>query len=389
MQLTATNDLGSGSLTKYVYILSNLSSQPRKLFTLENFDPSNPWSYMQSPWENKILYNDNGLHVFDIANGSVSDIPTSTTAVSFDMDGNWIVWASGYGHSTYNTPSNIYLHNMQTGQETRLTSSDNASNPSISGDRIVYQEERNGNFDIVLYNITTKIQSVICSDPHDQVSPVIDGDTVVWQDYRLGHTRYYGYDERQPTSNIYLYSLNSGTGRLISTLDTNQESPALSGHRVIWLDGRKDRTTGDSGGHMYYFMDVYLFDLDTNTESVLKEAYTDWSSFSSLTISGDYAAWLNYHDSVVGIVNLETNLEYGIQDAVSPAVSGSNLVYMIDGDVYLVSLVTPGAVPGGSGVPRDLNNDGMYDDVNGNGRKDFTDVVLYFNQMTWIAATSR
>ena len=29
---------------------------------------------------------------------------------------------------------------------------------------------------------------------------------------------------------------------------------------------------------------------------------------------------------------------------------------------------------------------GWYDDVNGNGRKDFADVVLYFNQMTWIAA---
>ena len=28
----------------------------------------------------------------------------------------------------------------------------------------------------------------------------------------------------------------------------------------------------------------------------------------------------------------------------------------------------------------------MYDDVNGNGRKDFADVVLFFNQMTWIAA---
>jgi len=37
-------------------------------------------------------------------------------------------------------------------------------------------------------------------------------------------------------------------------------------------------------------------------------------------------------------------------------------------------------------APRDLNNDGRYDDVNGNGRKDFADVVLYFNQMTWIAA---
>ena len=35
--------------------------------------------------------------------------------------------------------------------------------------------------------------------------------------------------------------------------------------------------------------------------------------------------------------------------------------------------------------PKDTNADGKYDDVNGNGRADFADVVLYFNQMTWIA----
>jgi PKD repeat protein len=46
----------------------------------------------------------------------------------------------------------------------------------------------------------------------------------------------------------------------------------------------------------------------------------------------------------------------------------------------------PLAVPGGAGAPTDTNGDGLCDDVNGNGRQDFADVVLYFNQMTWIAA---
>ncbi len=42
-------------------------------------------------------------------------------------------------------------------------------------------------------------------------------------------------------------------------------------------------------------------------------------------------------------------------------------------------------LPGGTAMPKDLNSDGLYDDVNGNGRRDFADVVLYFNQMSWIA----
>ena len=43
------------------------------------------------------------------------------------------------------------------------------------------------------------------------------------------------------------------------------------------------------------------------------------------------------------------------------------------------------AVPGGAGLPRDIDGDARYEDVNGNGRADFADVVLLFSQMTWIA----
>jgi PKD repeat protein len=48
---------------------------------------------------------------------------------------------------------------------------------------------------------------------------------------------------------------------------------------------------------------------------------------------------------------------------------------------------TPLAIlPGGAGVPRDLDGDGLCEDVNGNGRADFADVVLFFNQLSWVAA---
>ena len=42
-------------------------------------------------------------------------------------------------------------------------------------------------------------------------------------------------------------------------------------------------------------------------------------------------------------------------------------------------------IPGGAGLPRDPDGDGRYEDTNGNGRTDFADVVLFFNQMNWIA----
>jgi PKD repeat protein len=44
------------------------------------------------------------------------------------------------------------------------------------------------------------------------------------------------------------------------------------------------------------------------------------------------------------------------------------------------------ALPGYVSVPTDPDHDGIYEDLNGNRRLDFADVVLYFNQMEWIAA---
>ena len=44
----------------------------------------------------------------------------------------------------------------------------------------------------------------------------------------------------------------------------------------------------------------------------------------------------------------------------------------------------PVLVPGGEAAPTDPDNDGIFDDVNGNGTADFADIVLYFCQMGWI-----
>jgi parallel beta-helix repeat protein len=66
-----------------------------------------------------------------------------------------------------------------------------------------------------------------------------------------------------------------------------------------------------------------------------------------------------------------------------------------DEDCYYVSGMSPtktititGVVhlPGYTNTPTDPDGDGIYEDLNANGRLDFADVVLYFNQMTWIAA---
>jgi hypothetical protein len=53
---------------------------------------------------------------------------------------------------------------------------------------------------------------------------------------------------------------------------------------------------------------------------------------------------------------------------------------------FTISPASLKPLPRNEKLPTDPDGDGIYEDLNGNGRLDFADVVLYFNQMEWIAA---
>ena len=59
--------------------------------------------------------------------------------------------------------------------------------------------------------------------------------------------------------------------------------------------------------------------------------------------------------------------------------------------VLVIAAVVVGAAhaapPPAFVLPTDPDGDGLYEDLNGNGRADFQDVVLYWNNMDTIAAS--
>lgn len=70
-------------------------------------------------------------------------------------------------------------------------------NPSLSGNLVVYQDNRTGGpndsgrwtgeWNIYMKDLDTGIEQPICTAPGDQINPVIKGNTVVWQDNRDGN----------------------------------------------------------------------------------------------------------------------------------------------------------------------------------------------------------
>ena len=134
----------------------------------------------------------------------------------------------------------IYLYNLSTSAETRITTNEsNQTKPAISEDKIVWQDYRNGNWDIYMYELSTQKEIQITDESSDQVNPAICKDRIVWQDDKNGNW------------DIHMYDLSTLKEAQITTDKSDQTEPAIYGDRIVWQDGREGR-------------DIYLYELSTS-----------------------------------------------------------------------------------------------------------------------------
>lgn len=154
------------------------------------------------------------------------------------------------GNSAIN--NNIFCYNLSSGKEKQLSFSGHAYSPSVSGPNIVWEDTRNGNPDIYLYNLSGSKEQPVCTNIADQRNPKISGDWVVWEDKRRQPAQpkinacpsgeYCPVETQVPqVSDIYLYNLTKKIESCISvsidnpTQITGQNTdPDVSDHRVVW-----------------------------------------------------------------------------------------------------------------------------------------------------------
>lgn len=100
--------------------------------------------------------------------------------------------------------------------------------PDISGDLVVWQDDRNGNQDIFLYNLATHEETRITDDAADQTRPAIHGNRIVWMDYRNGAT-----DE------VYINGTAPGLEYSLTPDDLTEDHlyPSIFGQKVVWQLG--------------------------------------------------------------------------------------------------------------------------------------------------------
>jgi len=218
------------------------------------------------------------------------------------------------------------------GKEIQITKdSKDQENPAISGDLIVWQDFRNGNWDIYMYDLVTKKESQITSHPADQINPAISGNVIVWEDYSKSDKR----------PNICMLDLAKNKIELVDSTPASQKYPAVSGDRIIWVEIKKV-------GSFEYKDEFCVYNLDNSEKSVIFSFQHYLLLFSLLTlepeeefdppaISGEWAVisgnWIiPYWESVVShnvvlIFNVVTKEKISLGRGCLASISGDKVVW--------------------------------------------------------------
>jgi len=148
---------------------------------------------------------------------------TTNTSDQWDPSiwSNYIVW-----QDARNGGSDIYLQNLATKVQTRITKGVEAASPFVSGNKVVWQDKRNGNWDIYMYEISSKTTTRITLNTSDQTNPSVCGNQIVWED-----TRNSGYD-------IYLQDLSTKKQTRV-TSGIVAFNPAIYNNNIAYLSEEK------------------------------------------------------------------------------------------------------------------------------------------------------
>ena len=238
------------------------------------------WTYPDI-YGNRFVWTENGnIFMYDISTNIQIQIPTNESASNPAIYDNKIVWV---GHRPNDVAidennnsisrSDIYMYDLSTKKETRISTSGRALNPAIYGDRIVWPDSRNLDFltgpgDIYMYNLSTEEESRISYSERSSSPPAIYGDRIVWCDRH---------------NNIYMYDLSTQKETQITTSGSAM-SPDIYGDIIVDVDFREGLPTGDG-----YLCDIYMYNL--TAKSIKPQAV-----FTSNVTSGNAPLTVHFTD---------------------------------------------------------------------------------------------
>lgn len=198
--------------------------------------------------------------------------------------------------------------------------------PAISGERVAYTDNRNGNADIFFANRETGIEIQVTSSANDEILGGFDGTSIVFTTNTI-------------PSGSFVYDIPSAaTTPLATTMgSSNQSSPAVGGHIAAWIDDRDGNN------------ELYTKDLLTGSES--RRTFTSGIAEGNPSISSQgrvaFESCISGScdilllDTVTGSISPIANT---ISDERAPDIDGNYVVFDSnrdgDSDIYLFNIVS-------------------------------------------------
>ncbi|SDX96346.1 hypothetical protein [Thermoactinomyces sp. DSM 45892] len=233
--------------------------------------------------------------------------------------------------------------------------------PAVYNDKVVWADNRNGNNDIYMYDISAGTEKRITSDSHDQDNPVVYKDRIVWQDSRNMS------GSGNLNTDIYMYDLNTDEEIQITKNDRYQGQPSIYENKIVWTDRRNGEGASE----------LYMFDIDSGTESRINTKTNTWQT--SPKIYGDKIVWEDTRKGRPEIYMF--NLNTGVEEKISPDIDE----HQTDPAIYENKIVWKGE------NYRERNSDiFMYDLLTGkvskitDDKKSQNKPQIYGNKIIWL-----
>ena len=234
------------------------------------------------------------IDMIDIASKTTRTVSTTGAYKEFvAADALSIIWTD-YTHSTTSdTFPEIYRYTHAGGEVSRIsTHVSYKADIDVQGDVVVWQDYRNAgggnNADIYARILSSGEEREVCTNPAYQAQPSVHGNRVVWQDYRTPGTGGNNAD-------IYLLDLGTGTETAISTHPAFQAHPRISERFVVWQDYRHVTSTDPENTA------IYLYDLSTGTEHALS---TQNGYLGPPAVEGNLVVWYNYDTDAIYLATI-------------------------------------------------------------------------------------
>ena len=319
--------LASAALTLFLILASSMASASPGQTPQMNTTPTSIPNGAGDPSEDQIVFDGNitlksaAATTSTVESAAPKITKTQITTNKSDqycpvIYSNRIVWTDDR-----NGNWDIYIYDLSTKKQIRTISTSIQWDPAIYGDRVVWVDDRNENWDIYMCNLSTKKQTRITTDGAWHISPAIYGDKIVWQDDRNGN-----FD-------IYMYDLSTSKEKRITTDGSSHEYPAIYGDRIVWMD--------HSNG------DIYMYDLSTSKETRIT---TSGSAYCP-DIYGNRIVWSDDRNGNADIymydlsTKKETQITNNSSASYDPVIHGDRIAWWDDHngnqrDIYVYDLVT-------------------------------------------------